>query len=311
MNAPLIICLMGPTASGKTDLALGLFEHFPCNLISVDSAMVYRGMNIGTAKPSADTLAAVPHQLIDICDPFEAYSAGRFCQDADASVKQSLAEGRVPVLVGGTMLYFRAFQQGLSPLPAANIEVRKMLMEEADQLGWETLYQRLVKIDPVAAERIDIHDQQRIQRALEIYELTGKAISEIHAREAVSVLPYRFLNIALIPSDRQILHDRIAIRFKEMLEHGLIEEVEQLYRRGDLAADMTSLRSVGYRQVWAYLEGKLSLIEMEEQAIAATRQLAKRQFTWLRSWKDIHYFDSDRADVFSKILDFIGSSQEK
>ncbi len=285
-----IICLMGPTSSGKTDLALTLSEHLPCDIVSVDSAMVYRDMNIGTAKPDKETLARYPHRLIDICDPAENYSAADFCDDATREIQAILKTDRIPLLVGGTMLYFRALQQGLSNLPSADPTIRAQLNARAAEQGIAALYAHLQAIDPVAASRIRPTDPQRIQRALEVYELTGKPLSELQGHAIAAPQDWQFINLALMPADRQALHAAISSRFHTMLEHGLIAEVKTLYERGDLNLDKPSMRAVGYRQVWQYLEGTISQAEMCETAIAATRQLAKRQMTWLRKWPAAHYF---------------------
>jgi len=285
MNAPLppAIFLMGPTASGKTTLAFELSKHFPLEIISVDSALVYRGMNIGTAKPDADLLKRAPHRLIDIRDPAAAYSAAEFRDDALAAMADITAQGRIPLLVGGTFLYFRALEAGLSDMPAADPVVRARLEAEAEQLGWAGMHARLSVIDPQAAGRIHANDPQRIQRALEVYALTGRPISEFHQQEQADALPYRLLKLGLIPADRAVLHAQIEQRFKQMLAAGLVDEVRTLFSRGDLRAELPAMRAVGYRQVWAFLAGKSGYDEMVEQAIVATRQYAKRQLTWLRS----------------------------
>lgn len=282
---------MGPTASGKTDVAVELVKHFPFEIISVDSAMIYRGMDIGTAKPDAKILAQAPHRLINIRDPSEPYSAGDFYQDTVKEIETILAQKRVPLLTGGTMLYFHALQQGIAALPKANPEIRARLRDEAVQHGWNYLHERLQIIDPVSAERIHPHDPQRLQRALEVYELTGKTLSQIQAESHYPKLPYHFVNLALMPKDRNLLHQKIAQRFERMLQAGFILEVEKLYYRNDLNEELPSIRAVGYRQAWNYLSGNITFLEMQEQAIAATRQLAKRQITWLRSWPNIHIFD--------------------
>lgn len=296
---------MGPTASGKTDIAIALSQIIPCSIISVDSALIYRDMNIGTAKPDAKILAQFPHRLINICDPSESYSAARFVKDAVHEIKNIHAEDKIPLLVGGTMLYFRALQQGLSPLPAANVEIRQKILTEAEQLGWPALHKKLQEIDPQSALRIHQNDPQRLQRALEIYEITGQAPSALYALENENNLNYRLLNIIVAPSDRTILHQRIAIRFQHMLEQGFIDEVAALRSRGDLNINMPSMRAVGYRQVWEYLEGQLNYAEMVERGIIATRQLAKRQLTWLRSWKNAEWFDSLDDVVVEKIFNCI------
>jgi len=290
---PPIVCLMGPTASGKTDLAVALVERLPMDIISVDSVMVYRGMDIGSAKPDAETLARAPHRLINICDPAEAYSAARFRDDALCEVAEITAQGRIPLLVGGTMLYFRALLNGLSMLPSADAEIRTRLEEEAEAEGWASLHRRLAEVDPEAAARIHPNDPQRIQRALEVYELTGTPLSELQqTQQADQPLPYPVIKLAVAPADRTILHERIAQRFELMLQQGMIEEVETLRQRGDLHLDLPALRAVGYRQVWEYLSGSLNYTEMVERGIIATRQLAKRQFTWLRSETELTLLDS-------------------
>jgi tRNA dimethylallyltransferase len=281
---------MGPTASGKTALAVSLVERFPLEIISVDSALVYRGMNIGTAKPDAATRARAPHHLLDIRDPTEAYSAAAFCDDARRLMADIVARGRVPLLVGGTMLYFRALLQGLDDLPRADAALRKQLEAEAALRGWPALHAELTAVDPVTAARLAPNDSQRIGRALEIFRLTGTPMSALLDR-AQSELPYRVLQIALIPSDRAVLHQRIADRFDAMLAEGLLDELKSLRQTYALTSDLPSMRAVGYRQAWAYLEGEIELGELREQGIAATRQLAKRQLTWLRSWPDAVVLD--------------------
>jgi len=280
---PPAIFLMGPTASGKTALAVSLLEHFPLEIISVDSALVYRGMNIGTAKPDAATLARAPHHLLDIRDPTEAYSAAAFCQDAQRLMADIVARDKVPLLVGGTMLNFRALLQGLDDLPRADPAVRQKLEGAAMARGWPALHAELAQVDPVTAARLAPNDSQRIGRALEIFQLTGKPMSALLDR-AQTALPYRVLQLALIPSDRAVLHQRIAARFDAMLAEGLINEVRSLRRSYALQPGLPAMRAVGYRQAWAYLDGEIDLNGLREQGIAATRQLAKRQLTWLRSW---------------------------
>jgi len=293
---PPALFLMGPTASGKTALAVSLVERFPLEIISVDSALVYRGMNIGTAKPDAATLARAPHHLLDIRDPTEAYSAAAFCDDARRLMADIVARGRVPLLAGGTMLYFRALLQGLDDLPRADAALRKQLEAEAALRGWPALHAELAAVDPVTAARLAPNDSQRIGRALEIFRLTGTPMSALLDR-AQSELPYRVLQLALIPSDRAVLHQRIAARFDAMLAEGLIDEVKSLRQTYALTADLPAMRAVGYRQAWAYLEGEIELGELREQGIAATRQLAKRQLTWLRSWPDAVVLDCLAEDL--------------
>ncbi len=306
-SLPPAILLMGPTASGKTDLAVALVERLPCEIVSVDSALVYRGMDIGTAKPDAALLARAPHRLIDILDPAEAYSAARFRADALREMAEITAAGRIPLLVGGTGLYFRALRRGLSELPAADPVVRARLEQAAAEQGWEALHRRLREVDPVAAARIHPNDPQRLQRALEVYELTGRPLS-VQQCGGVDALPYRVLALALAPAERSLLHERISRRFHGMLEQGLVAEVEGLYRRGDLGPDKPAIRCVGYRQVWHYLAGEVDYAAMVEQGISATRQLAKRQFTWLRSEQDSDWFDSADAEVLDKVLKLLGQN---
>lgn len=281
MPADFAICLMGPTATGKTDLALALAGRLPLGLISVDSAMVYRHLDIGTGKPSPDTLARYPHRLIDIRDPWEQYSAGDFVTDASRGIEEISAAGRVPLLVGGTLLYFRSLTQGLSDLPAADSAVRSELDARAAREGWPALHAELAALDPVAAARIGVTDRQRIQRALEVRRLTGRPISAQQGRAPASERG-KFLKIGLVPRDRELLAGRIARRFRSMLEHGFTGEVERLLAMPRMSADCPALRAVGYRQIAEFLAGRCSRADAEIRALAATRQLAKRQLTWLR-----------------------------
>jgi tRNA dimethylallyltransferase len=287
---PPAIFLMGPTASGKTALALHLARHFPLDLISVDSALVYRGLDIGAAKPDAATLAQFPHRLVDIRDPAQPYSAAEFRADALREMAAIAAAGRVPLLVGGTGLYFRALQYGLSDLPEADPALRAQLAEEARVLGWTALHSRLAQIDPAAAARIRAGDAQRIQRALEVIALSGKPLS-VQQGTPPQRFEYRVLKLALIPADRAALHVRIAQRMDAMLAQGFLAEVERLRARGDLHADLPALRAVGYRQAWQHLHGEFDAGQLRERAIFATRQLAKRQLTWLRSELDARALD--------------------
>ncbi len=289
MTLPCIF-LMGPTASGKTDLAVSLVKHLPCDIISVDSAMIYRKMDIGTAKPSADILAQAPHRLIDIRDPAQTYSVGEFCSDALAEIQAIHSAGRIPLLVGGTMLYFHSLQRGLSELPSANPQVRQRLNQEAEQIGWPAMHQRLAKIDPQT--RIHPNDSQRIQRALEVYEVSGETMTAWYAKSPAQGWSYPTIKLVIAPAQRSTIHARIAQRFQAMLDQGLIEEVRGLFMRGDLNPDLPSMRCVGYRQVWRYLAGELDEGSLAEKAIIATRQLAKRQLTWLRAQTDAYWFDS-------------------
>ncbi|KZC17479.1 tRNA (adenosine(37)-N6)-dimethylallyltransferase MiaA [Rhodanobacter sp. FW510-R12] len=294
---PLAIFLMGPTASGKTALACELSERFPLDLVSVDSALVYRGMDIGTAKPDPATLARYPHALVDIRDPGQPYSAADFRADALPVMQRISARGRVPLLVGGTGLYFRALQQGLSDLPEADPATRARLAAEAGQLGWPAMHVRLARLDPVAAGRIGCNDVQRLQRALEVIELTGRPLSELQRGGAAMHFPWRVLKLALLPADRQVLHDRIARRFDAMLAEGFLDEVRALRARGDLHADLPAIRAVGYRQAWEHLDGQTDAAGFRDRAIFATRQLAKRQITWLRSEVGARLFDPDQPGL--------------
>lgn len=293
---PPAVFLMGPTASGKTALAVALVERFPLEIISVDSALVYRGMDIGTAKPDAATLARAPHHLLDIREPTAAYSAAAFRDDTLKLMADITARGRVPLLVGGTMLYFRALLKGLDDLPRADAATRQQLEADAAARGWPALHADLARVDPATAARLAPNDAQRVGRALEIFRLSGKPMSALLDRVQTE-LPYRVLQLALIPSDRAVLHRRIAERFDAMLAQGLLDEVQTLRRTYALTPDLPAMRAVGYRQAWAYLEGEISLDELREQGIAATRQLAKRQLTWLRSWPDTMVLDCLADDV--------------
>ena len=297
---PLAIFLMGPTASGKTGLACALRERFALELVSVDSALVYRGLDIGTAKPDAATLARHPHALLDLRDPSEPYSAADFRADALAAMARIQAQGRVPLLVGGTGLYFRALQRGLSALPDASPAIRARLAEEAAAHGWPALHARLAARDAVAAARIGPNDAQRLQRALEVIELTGRPLSEQQTGGCGERFPWRVLKLALLPSGRGELHARIAQRFDAMLAAGFLDEVRALRARGDLDPDLPALRAVGYRQAWEHLDGATDAATFRDKGIFATRQLAKRQITWLRAELDAHGFDPDRPDLLER-----------
>jgi tRNA dimethylallyltransferase len=299
---PPAIFLMGPTASGKTALACALAGRFPVELVSVDSALVYRGLDIGAAKPDAQTLRRCPHALVDIRDPSEPYSAAQFRDGALGAMQTITGRGRVPLLVGGTGLYFRALQYGLSAMPSADGGVRERLRAEAEREGWPALHARLAARDPVAAARIRSNDAQRIQRALEVMELSGRTPSALHAGSRIANrLPFRILKIALIPADRGALRERIERRFDAMLDAGFLEEVRRLRARGDLHADLPALRAVGYRQAWEYLDGACAREQFRERAIHATRQLAKRQATWLRGELDARVFDPERAECLESV----------
>ncbi len=301
---PLAIFLMGPTASGKTALACELSDQFPLDLVSVDSALVYRGMDIGTAKPDAPTLARYPHALIDIREPSQPYSAADFATDALPVMRQISARGRVPLLVGGTGLYFRALQQGLSDLPDAHPALRERLFAEAQRIGWPAMHARLAALDPAAAARIGANDAQRLQRALEVIELTGRPLSELQQRGHAR-FPWRVLKLALLPEDRRALHARIAQRFDAMLADGFLDEMKTLRARHDLHADLPAIRAVGYRQAWEHLDGKTDAAEFRDRAIFATRQLAKRQITWLRSDIGARVFDPDRGHPLARAVDAV------
>ncbi|MGH8306933.1 MAG: tRNA (adenosine(37)-N6)-dimethylallyltransferase MiaA [Gammaproteobacteria bacterium] len=292
-SLPPAILLMGPTASGKTALAVELVRRFPCDIISVDSAMIYRGMDIGTAKPGAATLRIAPHWLIDILDPAESYSAGRFREDALAGMAEITSAGRIPLLVGGTMLYFHALQHGLANLPVADTHLRAELDARAAKQGWAALHAELTRVDAAAAARIHVNDPQRIQRALEVFYLTGRPLSELHAAEAVKPALYQFIKLAVAPASRALLHARIAGRFQDMMAAGFLQEVADLRDRGDLSSGHSSMRSVGYRQLWEHLEGDCDLDAAVQRGIVATRRFAKRQLTWLRADTQVHWFDSD------------------
>lgn len=299
-----VICLMGPTAAGKSQIAIELVQRLPCDIVSVDSVMVYRGLDIGAAKPTLAEQTIAPHRLIDICDPKEIYSAGQFRQDALREITDIHSQNRIPLLVGGTMLYFHVLQNGLNDLPVADEEIRTELTTQAEQQGWPALHERLQKIDPIAAARIHPNDAQRIQRALEIYYVAGKNLTHLTQTEN-SEFPYQFINIIIAPNDRAWLQERIAKRFQTMLQLGFLEEVEKLYQRGDLNTELPAIRAVGYRQAWDYFAGKLKYDEMCERAVIATRQLAKRQLTWLRGWKNAEWIASEDKKIIEKIIPFI------
>lgn len=296
------ICLMGPTASGKTALAIELVQRFPLEIISVDSAQIYKSMNIGTGKPDAETLRRAPHRLIDFLDPLESYSAARFCEDARREMADIRAAGKVPLLVGGTMLYFRALRDGLAPMPAADERVRADIVALASAEGWASVHAELASVDPTAAARIHPNDPQRLQRALEVFRVSGRSLSDWQALQSPLLAGNdALLFLSIQPVDRSVLHWKIARRFNQMLECGLVGEVEALYTRGDLEPELPSIRSVGYRQVWQYLSLEIGYDAMVERGIIATRQLAKRQITWLRSWSALHNFDSDDKNLIDDV----------
>lgn len=301
LEKPSVLCLTGPTASGKTAAALMLAQNFPVEIISMDSALVYRGMDIGTAKPTVVEQAQVKHHLIDIIDPALSYSAANFVRDALGLIDAIRARNKIPLLVGGTLLYYKALVEGLSPLPAANPQVRQQLNSEAQQSGWPAMHHRLAELDPVTAARLAPHDAQRIQRALEVIMISGQPMAQLLQEKTKSLdLPVHV--ISLEPIERKVLAQRIAYRFEMMLAQGLIEEVEQLRTRGDLHLDLPSIRCVGYRQVWQYLEGALNRTELVERGVIATRQLAKRQLTWLRSMPTRHTIACDQTNYLDEVL---------
>ena len=308
-SRPPALFIMGPTAAGKTALAVELVRRFPCEIISVDSAMVYCGMDIGTAKPDNATLCEAPHRLIDIRDPAQAYSAAEFREDALREMWAIHTKARIPLLVGGTMLYFRALQYGLSLLPSADPTVRAQLADECSKYGLNTLYQRLHTLDPVTAQRIHPHDTQRIMRALEVYAISGRTLSELSADERDEVFPFRIIKLIIAPSSRQVLHRRIEERFLIMLQQGLISEVEALYKRPDLSLDNPAIRAVGYRQVWEYLAGLHDYATMIKRSIVATRQFAKRQLTWLRSETDGIWLDSLAQNILQQTCDCLENAR--
>lgn len=292
---PLAIFLMGPTASGKTELAIKLRRRFPIELISVDSALIYKGMDIGTAKPSAEEQAAAPHRLIDILDPAESYSAADFRKDALQQMAEISSQGKIPMLVGGTMLYYKALLEGLSPLPAADPKIRAEIESEAQQKGWQALHDELAQFDPVSAARIHPNDPQRLSRAIEVYRISGNSLTELTKKKGEPI-PYNVKQFAIAPKERSELHRRIELRYEKMVEAGFEQEVRELHQRPDLHPDLPAIRCVGYRQMWGYLDNEYSFDEAIFKGICATRQLAKRQITWLRSWKDLTWLDSQNVD---------------
>lgn len=307
MTKPQVVCLMGPTASGKTGLAVELAQYHNFEIISVDSALVYKGMDIGTAKPDEDLLAKAPHRLIDIIDPTESYSAADFVLDAVDHVQDILSKGKTPLLVGGTMMYFNALQKGLAEMPNANPELRATIEQEALQKGWASLHEELHKVDPEAALRIHPNDPQRLQRAIEVYRLTGKTMTQFWSEQESVSLPFDMINMAVMPKERSVLHERIEQRFYDMMDQGFLAEVEAFYRRGDLSIDMPSMRCVGYRQLWQHLNGDDLLDDAIFKGVVASRQLAKRQLTWLRGWEDLMIFDSLSKDLVPDALNYIES----
>ena len=303
-----VIFLMGPTASGKTSLAVELVKYLPLEIVSVDSAMVYRGMDIGTAKPTREVLEIAPHRLIDICDPTESYSAGRFRRDAMTAIEEIRENNRIPILVGGTGLYFRSLEQGFSDLPSTDPALRTRLTQMMRERGSPALHAELSRVDPVSAERLHPNDSQRIQRALEVYEITKTPLSVFIAEGRLGALPHKVIKLALAPSDRRIIRERTRQRFIRMLDNGLVDEVRGFFEQENMHEGLTSMRMVGYRQVWSYLADCLSYSEMQERAVIATRQLAKRQFTWLRAEDNTTWFDSSRPDIAQVVIEFLRNS---
>jgi len=304
---PRAIFLMGPTAAGKTALAMDLYDKLPCELISVDSALIYKSMDIGTAKPSVQELADYPHHLIDIIDPSESYSAAQFRNDVLALMQQISERGKIPLLVGGTMMYFNALTKGLAPLPEADAALRSTITALAEAEGWPAVHAQLQKVDPQAADRLAVNDSQRIQRALEVFQITGKSLTAHWAEQESVKLPYNVLNLAVMPAQRKVLHQRIEQRFRLMLQQGFIQEVQQLYDRSDLNLNMPSMRCVGYRQAWMHLAGEIDRATMVDKGLVATRQLAKRQITWLRSWQQLHWLENESTDLTARVLKLLDS----
>lgn len=304
---PQAIFLMGPTASGKTALAINLRKTLPVELISVDSALIYRGMDVGTAKPTKQELAQAPHRLLDLLDPAQAYSAADFRRDGLAEMAEITAAGRIPLLVGGTMLYFKALLEGLPPLPSADPEVRAKIEQQAAEQGWDALHRQLEQIDPVTAARIHPNDPQRLSRALEVFLISGKTLTEL-TQTSGEALPYQVHQFAIAPASRELLHQRIEQRFHQMLASGFEAEVRALFARGDLHTEMPSSRCVGYRQMWSYLSGENAYDEMVYRGICASRQLAKRQMTWLRGWEGVHWLDSEKPDqAYREVLQVVSA----
>lgn len=302
---PPVICLMGPTASGKTALAMALCDALPCDIISVDSALIYRDMNIGTAKPTADELSKYPHRLINLRDASQSYSAADFCQDALIEIAKIRANNRIPLLVGGTMMYFKSLIEGISPLPAANNDIRQQIEKEAMEKGWEALHAQLTQIDPVSAQRIHPNDPQRLTRALEVFRLTGNTLTQLTETKG-DKLEGNVLQFAITPKERSTLHKRIDLRFDQMIEQGFEQEVVALKKRADLHENLPSIRCVGYRQMWQYLNGECDHDEMVYRGVCATRQLAKRQLTWLRNWPDLQWLTTDDEINLSQVLAAVG-----
>jgi tRNA dimethylallyltransferase len=299
---------MGPTASGKTALAMALQEALPCDIVSVDSALIYKDMDIGTAKPSKAELSKYPHRLINLRDASESYSAADFCHDALVEIAEIRSKGRIPLLVGGTMMYFKSLIEGISPLPTANAEIRQVIESEASEKGWQAMHDQLAEIDPVSAERIHPNDPQRITRALEVYRLTSNTLTQLTQIKG-DKLAGNVLQLAITPTERSTLHERIALRYQQMIDMGFEQEVMQLRSRGDLHQDLPSIRCVGYRQMWQYLDGEFDHEEMIFRGVCATRQLAKRQLTWLRNWPDLHWLTTDDETNLTQVLSLLDTKQ--
>ena len=309
-NQPPVICLMGPTASGKTALAMELCDTLPCDIISVDSALIYRDMNIGTAKPNKQELQQYPHRLIDMKDAAETYSVAEFCQDALTEIKNIRDQGRIPLLVGGTMMYFKGLIDGISPLPEADAQIRQQIEQEAQKFGWQYMHEKLLACDPLSGKRIHPNDPQRITRALEVFLLTGNTLSQLTETKG-NKLDGDVLQLAIAPTERRILHDRIELRFKQMLAQGFKEEVKSLMLRDDLHENLPAIRCVGYRQMWQHLKGEFDEDEMLFRGICATRQLAKRQLTWLRKWQDLTWLAMEDNNNLAQVLTMLEQFQEK
>ncbi|MDX2504678.1 MAG: tRNA (adenosine(37)-N6)-dimethylallyltransferase MiaA [Gammaproteobacteria bacterium] len=305
IKQPAAVFIMGPTASGKTDLAIELVKHYPFEIISVDSALVYKGMNIGTAKPGPEELSIAPHKLIDILDPAQSYSTARFRADALVAMADIHSRNKIPLLVGGTMLYHRSLLYGLSELPESDDKIRLKLEVQAREHGVGYMHRKLAEIDPEAARKIHPNDPQRIQRALEVYEISGKSMTRLQQESRAEILPWDTYKIIVAPKSRDLLRERIAIRFKKMLEQGFIEEVQTLFERDDLNLSLPSMRAVGYRQVWEYLEGKMNKEQMIERGITSTRQFAKRQMTWLRREEDAFWIATEENDVYEQAVKYL------
>ncbi|MBL4765420.1 MAG: tRNA (adenosine(37)-N6)-dimethylallyltransferase MiaA [Colwellia sp.] len=309
IKQPPVICLMGPTASGKTALALALCDALPCDIVSVDSALIYRDMDIGTAKPTVEELAKYPHGLINLRDAAQSYSAAEFCHDALAEIEKIRANNRIPLLVGGTMMYFKSLIDGISPLPAANSDIRQQIAVEAEQSSWQAMHEQLQAVDSVSAKRIHPNDPQRITRALEVFRLTGNNLTQLTAIKGAK-LDGDVLQFAITPQERSTLHARIELRYQQMIAQGFEQEVIKLKARGDLHDNLPSIRCVGYRQMWQYLNGEFDHKEMVFRGICATRQLAKRQLTWLRSWQNLHWLTTDDRTNLAQVLALVGKCSQ-